>query len=153
MPQVMAKVQVHFVGKVVGEEKEFHSTHASGHAVSFLLGTGQTIKGLEVALLAMRAGSRAVVVIGPEYGYGNRGRTPLDDEPEVPPGATLEYEISLISFLVSFSLPPCLSLLWSQDALALRNTTNMRTECGLGSGEGIEALSTASRCSRTIESK
>ena len=39
-PQELSKVEVHFVGKVVGGQ-EFHSTHASGHAVSFLLGTGQ----------------------------------------------------------------------------------------------------------------
>jgi len=97
-PQALSKVEVHFVGKVQGGE-EFHSTHASGHAVSFLLGTSQTIKGLEVALLAMRAGSRALVVIAPAYGYGSKGRAPRDEEPEVPPGATLEYELSLISFL------------------------------------------------------
>jgi hypothetical protein len=97
-PMPLSKVQVHFVGKVQGGA-EFHSTHASGHAVSFLLGTSQTIKGLEVALLAMRAGSRALVTIAPQYGYGNKGRAAQSDEAVVPPGATLEYEISLISFL------------------------------------------------------
>ena len=41
-PQELSKVEVHFVGKGVGGQ-EFHSTHASGHAVSFLLGTGQVM--------------------------------------------------------------------------------------------------------------
>ena len=43
------------VGKVQGGE-EFHSTHAAGHAVSFLLGKSQTIQGIEIALQAMSAG-------------------------------------------------------------------------------------------------
>jgi len=96
-PTALSKVEVHFIGKIQGGD-EFHSTHASGHPVSFLLGTSATIKGLEQALLTMKAGARALVVIAPEYAYGNKGRAPHDDEPEVTPGATLEYELELISF-------------------------------------------------------
>ena len=107
-PEALSKVEVHFVGKLKGGE-EFHSTHVSGHAVSFLLGTGQTIKGLETAIKAMKAGARALVVIAPEYAYGNKGRAPHADEPEVPPGATLEYEISLISFQAKPGTPASLA--------------------------------------------
>ena len=32
----------------------------------------------------MKAGARALAVIAPEYAYGNKGRAPQDEEPEVP---------------------------------------------------------------------
>lgn len=70
--------------------------------------SGGMCPGVEEALRTMKAGGQRRVTVPPELGFGDRGLTlrPTEHVPgkagEVPPGATLEYELSL----VRVSIPP-----------------------------------------------
>lgn len=59
-------------------------------------GAEQVIPGLDKAVMKMKKGEKALVTIGPEYAYGSQGATL--DEGAVPPNATLQVELELISF-------------------------------------------------------
>lgn len=90
----------------------FEDTTARGKPIVFLYGkrpfAGGMCAGVEQALAGMRAGGRRRVTVPPELGFGDRGITlrPTEHVPEkagtVPPGATLEYELTL----VRVSIPP-----------------------------------------------
>ena len=68
----------------------------------------QKHEGVEEALATMRAGGRRTVRVPPAQGFGDAGATlrPTEHVPdkrgEVPPGATLEYELELLRV----SVPP-----------------------------------------------
>jgi len=96
-PEKWARVEVHFTGKVQGGEI-FHNTRTGGYPVKFIVGAKQVIPGLDVGIKAMKAGGRADFIFSPEYGYGSKGRKPVDDEPEVLPGSWLEYNVELMAF-------------------------------------------------------
>ena len=90
----------------------FIDTSAPGaKPLVLLFGTklsGGICPGAELALIGMRAGGRRVVVVPPAAGFGENGYTarPTEHVPEkrgeVPPGATLEYDIEV----VRVSVPP-----------------------------------------------
>jgi len=66
--------------------KEFDSS-----SVSFTIGAGQVIKGLESGVLGMSVGGKRKVTVPPELGYGANGAPPA-----VPGNATLVFEIELL---------------------------------------------------------
>ncbi|KAL4436355.1 hypothetical protein ABPG77_009917 [Micractinium sp. CCAP 211/92] len=90
----------------------FEDTMARGKPIVFLYGkrpfSGGMCLGVEQALATMRAGGRRRVTVPAELGFGDSGLTlrPTEHVPEkrgeVPPGATLEYDISLLRV----SIPP-----------------------------------------------
>ena len=57
------------------------------------LGTGTFIAGLELALAGMARGETALLACAAEHAYGARGALP-----EVAPGATVAYEVTLCTF-------------------------------------------------------
>jgi FKBP-type peptidyl-prolyl cis-trans isomerase len=58
----------------------------------FRLGMGEVIEGWDEGMRGMQEGGVRTLTIPPELGYGSTGL-----EPDIPPGATLTYEIELIS--------------------------------------------------------
>jgi hypothetical protein len=56
-------------------------------------------EGLDQAVMRMKAGEKAIITVPPQYGYGDAGRpAPADGSGvAVPPGATLVYEVTLVS--------------------------------------------------------
>lgn len=83
--------RVHFVGKL-SDRRVFESSRRRKRPFEFKVGAGHVIPGWDSAIRRMSVGERAVVQISPEMGYGPEGRPPL-----VPPNASLEFEIELIS--------------------------------------------------------
>ncbi|MEN8144511.1 MAG: FKBP-type peptidyl-prolyl cis-trans isomerase [Gemmatimonadota bacterium] len=69
----------------------FDSTEDDPEPYTFPLGAGRAIEGWEEGIAGMRIGGKRRLVIPPQLGYGSRG-VPGD----VPPNATLVYEIELI---------------------------------------------------------
>jgi FKBP-type peptidyl-prolyl cis-trans isomerase FkpA len=65
-------------------------TSLTTQPISFVVGAGQVIAGLEQGVLGMKVGGFRRVIIPPELGYGPIGQYP------VPKNATLVFEISLL---------------------------------------------------------
>jgi FKBP-type peptidyl-prolyl cis-trans isomerase len=82
-------VTVHYVG-VLTDGTVFDSSRDRGEPFSFTVGTGSVIQGWEQGLVGMKKGSRRILVIPPQLGYGATGIG------QIPPNATLIFEVELI---------------------------------------------------------
>ena len=84
-------VLVDFVGRLASDGSEFGSTFGT-RPVEFGLGARKMIPGWEEGIRGMKVGGKRKMLIPPELAYGNEGGGPL-----IPPGATLEYETTLVN--------------------------------------------------------
>ncbi len=68
---------------------------ATQHALTRVLPAqpGQVIKGWDEGVKTMKKGEKAMLTIKPEYGYGAQGSPPT-----IPPDATLQFEVELLSW-------------------------------------------------------
>ena len=103
-PKVGDEVTIHFVAKqsdTSSQESdfiEFDSSKVNGEPMSFTPGKEEVVKGLELGIPTMRKGELAKFKMTPEFGYGPAGTS------KVPGGATLIYEVELISWKVRTDL-------------------------------------------------
>ncbi|XP_058495446.1 peptidyl-prolyl cis-trans isomerase FKBP2 [Solea solea] len=84
-------LNMHYTGKLE-DGTEFDSSIPRDRPFTFTLGTGQVIKGWDQGLLGMCEGEKRKLVIPSELGYGDRGAPP-----KIPGGATLIFEVELLS--------------------------------------------------------
>ena len=82
---------VHYVGTLT-DGKKFDSSRDRGKPFVIVLGRNKVIKGLEEGVLGMKVGGVRKLTIPPQLGYGDEGWSG-----GVPPGATLVYEVELMS--------------------------------------------------------
>lgn len=66
-------VTVNYHGVVWGKDKPFDSSFSRHQPASFGIGIGQVIKGWDQTVPGHNVGSRLLVSIPPQYGYGSRG--------------------------------------------------------------------------------
>lgn len=66
-------IYVNYLGQVYGGEKPFDESYSRGEPTSFPIGVGQVVKGWDQSLVGQKVGSRVVVAIPPELGYGKKG--------------------------------------------------------------------------------
>lgn len=59
--------------------------------LTFRLGAGQVVSGWDEGLVGMKVGGTRALVVPPELAYGDAGLAP-----DVPPDATLAYEVELL---------------------------------------------------------
>jgi len=95
-PKTGQTVTVHYTGwldenGVKGEK--FDSSRDRGKPFSFKLGVQQVISGWDQGVATMQPGGQRTLIIPPEHGYGQRGAGSV-----IPPGATLIFDVELISF-------------------------------------------------------
>lgn len=87
------QVTVNYEGMVWGADKPFDSSFARHQPATFGIGVGQVIRGWDQTVPGHNVGSRLLVSIPPEYGYGSNGMPAAgiggDD--------TLEFVIDIIS--------------------------------------------------------
>ncbi len=83
-------VAIRYTGWIPNGE-QFDSSEDDPEPYTFPLGAGRAIEGWEEGIAGMRIGGKRRLVIPPQLGYGSRG-VPGD----VPPNATLVYEIELV---------------------------------------------------------
>lgn len=83
------KATIHYTGTLV-DGKPFDSSRGR-QPLTFRLGEGEVIRGLEKGLVGMRVGGKRKITIPPELGYGKRG-----SPKSIPPNATLVFEVELI---------------------------------------------------------
>ncbi len=89
-------VTVHYTGWLDdngAKGAKFDSSRDRGKPFSFKLGVQQVISGWDQGVATMQAGGQRTLVIPPEHGYGSRGAGAA-----IPPGATLIFDVELISF-------------------------------------------------------
>ena len=82
-------VTAHYVGRLP-DGRVFDSSKDRGVPISFLLGSGQVIKGWDQGLQGMRVGGTRVLTISPEYGYGSQAVG------SIPANSTLIFEVELL---------------------------------------------------------
>jgi peptidylprolyl isomerase len=94
VPKAGQTVTVNYTGWlfVDGKKgKKFDSSLDRGEPFSFTLGQGQVIKGWDEGLATMHVGGKRTLIIPPDLGYGARGAGG-----DIPPGATLMFEVDLL---------------------------------------------------------
>lgn len=85
-------VAVHYLGQLASNGKKFDSSYDRNKAFTFKLGGGQVIEGWDKGLIGMKEGGKRVLLIPPDKGYGANGAPPV-----IPGGATLRFEVELLS--------------------------------------------------------
>jgi FK506-binding protein 4/5 len=86
-------VTVHYVGTLASDGSKFDSSRDRGEPFKFKIGMGQVIKGWDLGVATMRKGEKAVFTLPSQYAYGESG-----SPPKIPGGATLIFEVELLSF-------------------------------------------------------
>ncbi|BDG01061.1 FKBP-type peptidyl-prolyl cis-trans isomerase [Anaeromyxobacter oryzae] len=83
-------VEVHYTGWLT-DGKQFDSS-VGGSPFSFRLGAGEVIEGWDRGVAGMKVGGKRKLTLAADLAYGARGAPP-----EIPPNATLVFEIELLS--------------------------------------------------------
>lgn len=86
-------VTVNYHGVVWGSDVPFDSSFSRHQPATFGIGIGQVIKGWDNTVPGHNVGSRLVVSIPAEYGYGSRGIPSAG----IPGGATLVFVVDIVS--------------------------------------------------------
>ena len=86
-------VTVNYHGVVWGSDKPFDSSFARHTPASFGIGVGQVIQGWDRTVPGHNVGSRLLISIPPEYGYGSRGIP----QAGIGGGDTLVFVVDIIS--------------------------------------------------------
>jgi FKBP-type peptidyl-prolyl cis-trans isomerase len=92
MPTRGATVTAHYDGKLL-DGTPFDSSYTRGVPITFQVGVGQVIKGWDEAFLTMKKGEKRTLIIPYWLGYGLTGKSP-----NIPPRATLVFEVELVDF-------------------------------------------------------
>ncbi|HBH24781.1 MAG TPA: hypothetical protein DDY13_15350 [Cytophagales bacterium] len=90
LPDSGQNVTVHYTGSL-SDGTIFDSSYERKAPFTFQVGTGRIIKGWNMAITKLPVGSKALVRIPPELGYGKRGAGGV-----IPPNAVLYFELEVL---------------------------------------------------------
>jgi FKBP-type peptidyl-prolyl cis-trans isomerase len=89
-PQVGQTLSVNYIG-TLENGKKFDSSYDHGKPIEFPIGRGRVIKGWDEGLMTMKIGGKRRLIIPANLGYGATG-----SPPNIPPNATLIFEVELL---------------------------------------------------------
>ncbi|KAI0065006.1 peptidyl-prolyl cis-trans isomerase, partial [Artomyces pyxidatus] len=89
-PQPGDTVSIHYVGTLT-DGKKFDSSRDRGMPFVTQIGLGKVIKGWDEGVPQLSLGTKANLVVSPDYAYGARGFPPV-----IPPNSTLQFEVELL---------------------------------------------------------
>lgn len=92
-PVPNSSISIHYIGKQLSNGHIFDSSIERNEPFEFILGKKEVIQGWEIVIPTMRCGEIAEVIISPLYAYADLGI-----EPDIPPHATLIYQIELLNW-------------------------------------------------------
>ncbi len=93
LPEKGQRVQVHYTGTLEDGTK-FDSSVDRNQPFEFQLGMGRVIRGWDEGVAQLKVGSKALLWIPSELGYGPRGAGGV-----IPPNATLIFEIQVLDII------------------------------------------------------
>jgi len=85
-----SRISIRYQG-ILSSGVTFDSNMPRGKPLSFFVGKGDVITGLEIGVMGMRAGDSRRIVIPPALAYGEMGHPPL-----IPPNETLIFDIDCL---------------------------------------------------------
>ena len=88
-PQLLFKAKIRYDAAVLPDCRRFE-----GRVREFILGESEVPRGLDKAVATMHRGETAEVICRAEYAFGDEGLPP-----HVPGGASIRYEVELISWV------------------------------------------------------
>ena len=94
-PAKNAQVRVNFTGKFK-DGHIFDTSALDRKPIKVRLGRGEIIPGWEEILPLMQTGTKLVMVVPAQLGYGDKGLLSDDDGYKVPPGSDLIFEMELV---------------------------------------------------------
>jgi FK506-binding protein 4/5 len=71
---------------------------AKSEGVEFTVKEGHFCPAFPIALKTMKKGEKVLLTVKPQYGFGEKGKQASGDEGAVPPNATLEITLELVSW-------------------------------------------------------
>lgn len=83
------QITAHYHG-LLADGKMFDSSFVRGQPFNTRIGVGQVIRGWDEAFTTLKEGTKAVLIIPPNLGYGNR------DMGSIPPNSTLYFHVQLL---------------------------------------------------------
>lgn len=90
IPKVGQTILANYHGMLTNG-KVFDSSFDRGSPFQTKIGVGQVIKGWDEAFTKLKVGSRAVLIIPSDLGYGDQG-----SPPSIPGGSTLVFHVELL---------------------------------------------------------
>jgi FKBP-type peptidyl-prolyl cis-trans isomerase len=90
LPEVGKLVKVNYAG-YLEDGKKFDSSFDRGEPIEFPLGQGRVIKGWDEGIAKLKIGTKAILKIPAELGYGARGAGGA-----IPPNATLYFIVEVV---------------------------------------------------------
>jgi hypothetical protein len=90
-----AKVTVHFVMYLKDGWKKIESTYDRGEPLTALV--NEFVLGMGDGLIGMKQGGMRRLIVPAARAYGDEGRPGIDGGPDIPPGATLVFDVDLVS--------------------------------------------------------
>ncbi|KAF7281671.1 inactive peptidyl-prolyl cis-trans isomerase FKBP6-like [Rhynchophorus ferrugineus] len=95
-PESKSIVRVHYNAYGEFNEEPFDCTYARKKPHQFVLGQGEVILGLDIAVASMKLCEKSQFMIKPQYAYGEAGCLE-----RIPPNSTVLFEIELIEVIDS----------------------------------------------------
>merc|ERR1712086_280706 len=91
-PKVGDTITMHYTGTLANGGKKFDSSVDRDEPFQCQIGVGQVIKGWDEGVLKMKVGSKGVLHITADFGYGASGAGGV-----IPPNADLVFEVELLA--------------------------------------------------------